>query len=719
MSLSRKIIIASVTGLLFLGITNLFWSLRTLKMQNESEIDSIRTVLLEEKSKKIENLVEVAYKITENAYNRQDLSEEERKKLALSALASMRYDGENYLWVNDSRPYMVMHPIKPELNGKDLGNLADPKGKKLFVAFADIVRKQGSGIEDYYWPKPGSSEPVKKLSFVKLFQPWDWIIGTGIYIDDVEAAVLTRETALKEQLADERNFLLLFFAAFLVITVIGVTFVARRMTRQIVQTGEMLKDIAQGEGDLTKRLALKSSDEVGMMAKWFDTFIAKLHDIVRNISEYFETVSSSANQLLIISKQLDDGVHEMSDKTNSVAKAAEEMSQNMNSVAAAAEEASTNVKLVASTMDSMNGMVRNVGTSSAQAREITNKAVSEARQASNKVDKLGNAAAEITKVTEAITEISDQTNLLALNATIEAARAGEAGKGFAIVANEIKELAKQTAMATQNIKQEIEGIQAHIGETVTDISRIADVISQVDEIVSSITEAVEAQTTATVEIAENLQQAAIGIEEVNVNVAQSSQFSSNIAREVSEVHTISNGIATSSNKVNLNARELTSLASDLQEMIGEFKVDRSQPSSRISPKKESELITWDSSIQIGVPLIDEQHRRLVSLINKLHGAMQNRSGSAAMSVILDELIDYTEKHFKAEERLMERAGYNKLPDHKVLHKKLVAQVVDIQHQFKQGRATVTLDLMNFLSNWLIGHIQGEDRKYVSVVKKVL
>ena len=191
-----------------------------------------------------------------------------------------------------------------------------------------------------------------------------------------------------------------------------------------------------------------------------------------------------------------------------------------------------------------------------------------------KVDSLGSAAAEIGKVTQLITDISDQTNLLALNATIEAARAGDAGKGFAVVANEIKELARQTAQATKGIKQQIEGIQNSTAETVSDISRIADVIGEVDEMVSSIGSAVEMQVAAAGDISENIGQAASGMAEVNESVTRTSAFAGEIASDIAEVNRIAGTIADNSTRVSTNAGDLAILAKDLIVVIGEFKVDR-------------------------------------------------------------------------------------------------------------------------------------------------
>jgi len=716
MSIFKKILFSSTVGLVILGIFSLLWSIHTLEKQGKEEIKTIRVAMMDEKTTATRNLVEVAHKIAERAAGQANLPEAERKQLAIETIRAMRYNANDYIWINTLQSVMVMHPVSPNLEGKDLTDFQDAKGLKLFIEFARVCQEKGEGVVRYFWQKPGNDLALEKLSYVKVFQPWGWIIGTGVYIDDVNQAVNQKEAQITAAIARERLQLSLMLVALLAVTVVAVALLSKRITRPIVRTSAILREIAQGEGDLTKRLRIDSKDEVGQMAGWFDSFITKLHDIVRNISEYFETVTASANQLLIISRQMDDSVRTMSDKSATVARAADEMSQNMHSVAAATEQAATNVRVVASTVDAMSHMVAEIGSSSEKARTISNRAVAETRLASSKVNDLGNAAAEIGKVTEAITEISEQTNLLALNATIEAARAGEAGKGFAVVANEIKELARQTAAATHNIKLEIEGVQTHIRETVSDISRIADVIGEVDTTVSSITSAVQTQTTATAEIIENLHQASSGIEEVSRNVAQSSTFSSEIAGEIGEVNTIARIITDNSAKVSLNAGDLTRLATDLKAMIGEFKVERSAEPTAVLAGDASDLITWDDSIRFGIEVIDRQHHHLVDLVNKLHHAMRSRAGRAVLASTLAELARYTVEHFQTEERLMAAARYPQLDAHKREHEKLVNEVVAFQRQFESGSATITLDLMNFLSDWLLNHIKGVDRRYVSTLR---
>jgi methyl-accepting chemotaxis protein len=346
---------------------------------------------------------------------------------------------------------------------------------------------------------------------------------------------------------------------------------ARSILSPIALTSAMIRDIAQGEGDLTQRLSV-SNDETGELATWFNAFVEKLQDIIGQVKTNIITINSSSGELSTLAGDLSTGSEDASSRSTTVAAAAEEMSANMNAVAAASEQASVNVNMVASATEEMSATVNEIADNTAKARTITEKAVSSTDRASGRVDKLGSAAREISKVTEVITEISEQTNLLALNATIEAARAGEAGKGFAVVANEIKELAKQTAGATQEIKSKIEDIQSSTDLTVTEIKEISTVINEVNEIVSTIASAVEEQSAATSEITANVAQAAQGIDEVNENVAQSSSVSGEIAGEIAAVSGVASQISQNSNDVNSQSSDLSRLAGQLSDLMNQFRV---------------------------------------------------------------------------------------------------------------------------------------------------
>lgn len=351
---------------------------------------------------------------------------------------------------------------------------------------------------------------------------------------------------------------------------------SRGVSKPINQAVAGLKDIAEGEGDLTIRLKGDGRDEVGQLIHWFNAFIEKMQTMVTDISAGTKTLISSSSDLSEISKSMSDNVVTVSGKMGGLTTATQEVSTNMTTIASGMEEASGNINLVASATEQIAGAVNEVAQNSGKATRISGDAVELVRQSSKRVEKLDNVAEEISKVTETITEISEQTNLLALNATIEAARAGEAGKGFAVVANEIKELARQTATATEEIKEKVADIQETITGTITDIDKVPTVINEVNGIVSTIATAVEEQAVTTKEIARNVSQASVGIKEISGNVTHSSAAASTVTTELSEVNMAAQEMADSSSLVDRSAIELSDFAAQLNDMVGKFKI-RSMP----------------------------------------------------------------------------------------------------------------------------------------------
>ncbi len=335
------------------------------------------------------------------------------------------------------------------------------------------------------------------------------------------------------------------------------------------QVCEIAKMVAVG--NFSQEIILAPGDTGSVMVAMKE-MVANLAKMIREVDIGITILDSSSSNLSVISEQMNLGAEQTSRQTCSVATAAEEMSTNMHNVAAASEQATHNVNVMATAAEEMAATVHEIAQNSEKARVITARAVDETQNASSKVNELGAAAKEISKVTEVITEISEQTNLLALNATIEAARAGEAGKGFAVVANEIKELAKQTAKATQEIKNRIEGIQTSTNDTVGKIKQIHEVIEDVNEIVSTIATAVEEQSAATQEISSNVSHASQGIEEVNTNVAESSLISGQISKEISGVNHSAREMATSSSQVHISAQDLQKLAGRLAQTAARFKI---------------------------------------------------------------------------------------------------------------------------------------------------
>ena len=339
-----------------------------------------------------------------------------------------------------------------------------------------------------------------------------------------------------------------------------------QLRASMIEVTHIAEQIADGDTNI----AVKVRSENDKLMQALAQMVKELGKMITNINAGVQTLSSSSTELVAISGQMSSGADQTSSRSNMVATASEEMSSNMTSVAGAMEQTTTNINTVATATEEMTATIGEIARSSEKARSITGDAVSQANKITAQVDELGRAAKDIGKVTETISAISAQTNLLALNATIEAARAGVAGKGFAVVANEIKELAQQTASATEDIKSRIDGIQATTSVAVTDIETISRVIQEVNDIVSGIAAAIEEQSAVTKDIAGNIAQAALGVKEVNHNVAQSSTVSRSIAQEIAEVNQASGEISSSSGQVRISAEELSRLSEQLKELVGRY-----------------------------------------------------------------------------------------------------------------------------------------------------
>ena len=458
---------------------------------------------------------------------------------------SVKVGKEGFAFLLDQNGLVVAHPDKSSVNKLNLRDF-DYGRKILQMSDGMIEAQEGNSdiIAAFRKPQKLDCVLVVRAQSAEVFAP----VG-GIARFNIIVAVIVMALAA-----------------------VTIYLIAGSMARPINNVVAGLKDAAEGEGDLTKRLEVKSKDEVGELARWFNLFVERMHNIVKDVAQNAGQLSTSSVNLSGIARQMTEGAEKASVKTNSVAGSSEQMSQNMTSVAAAMEQAATNIQIVSAAAEEMTATINEIASNSEKGRTITSDAVTQTEQASRQVGKLGQAAVEIGKVIETITDISEQVNLLALNATIEAARAGDAGKGFAVVANEIKELAKQTAAATGEIKQKVESIQTSTDGTISQINSISQVVNDVNEIVSTIATAVEEQSATTREIAENVSQAASGITEVNQNVAQSNSVIAKISAEISDVNHTSDEISNSSAQVSMSADELATYADTLNTLVGKFVV---------------------------------------------------------------------------------------------------------------------------------------------------
>ncbi|MGD9211315.1 MAG: methyl-accepting chemotaxis protein [Desulfobacteraceae bacterium] len=478
-------------------------------------------------------------------------------------------DESGYYFVYENTTVIALPP-KKSLEGKDLKDAKD-KNDNYFIRELNRVAHEGGGFYRWTFPKPNAGDQPK-LGYAEMIPGTNFWIGTGVYLDNINAAQVDMAGKIGNKV-DANTTRMLIISGLIFAGIIALCLaIAFGIVTSLKEMIAGFRDVAEGEGDLTKRIQIISKDEIGELAVWFNTFLQKLQKILKNLAENAQKIDQSSHTLTAIAGQMSKGTDETSVRADSVATAAEEMSSNLNSVAAAMEESSTNASMVASAAEEMNATINDISRNAEKAHTISDQAVTKTEEASKQMDELGQAAHAIGKVVETITEISEQVNLLALNATIEAARAGDAGKGFAVVANEIKALARQTADATLDIKEKISNIQTSTDGTVERISQIRQVISNVNEIVASIATAVDEQSAATKEIASNITQASSGIQEVNENVNQSSNVASQITQDITTVNQSANDMSKSSSQIKMNAEELKHMASELNTLVGSFKV---------------------------------------------------------------------------------------------------------------------------------------------------
>ena len=556
--------------LLFMGGVVVFFVFQAERTK-DSMIERVGQIMTEDAKDKIKVLTtSVSASIVAGI---KDISDPDERVAVIKKLVyDIRFEADNsgYMFVYQGTVNRVMPP-KPSLEGTDLGELKDPNGLYLIRELRDAAAA-GGGFVNYIFDKPGKGlQP--KVSYAVMIAGTDLWIGTGVYIDNIAEAQAVVARNLEEAASRSLNIALSFIGGGFALLVLPLTiFLIRSIIVPLGRMIGMLKDIAEGEGDLRARLKDTSGTETQELAEWFNAFVEQVHGIIREVAGNSNQVGQASQDLLGLATQLRGAAGDLTAKSTTVATATEEMSVNMNSVASAMEEFSTNISTVASASEEMTATISEISQNAGKAKDITDQAVGKAEEASRRVNELGVAAREIDKVTEAITAISSQTNLLALNATIEAARAGEAGRGFAVVANEIKELAQQTSRATEEIRGKIQGIQNATGVTVSEIQQVTRVIGEVDSIVGTIAAAVEEQSVTTRDIADNVGQAAQGVQEVNQNVSQAETVTRDIAKEVSDVNTASGDISRSAEAVQASSEGLSGLAKDLNAMVGKFKI---------------------------------------------------------------------------------------------------------------------------------------------------
>lgn len=475
-------------------------------------------------------------------------SSAENKALAKEILKSMRFESDGYFFAYDSKGVNTLHAMNASLEGKNLYGLKDENGVPVIAGLIDAA-KTGDGFLYFSWQKPSIKAQAPKLGYAEYLPKWDWVLGTGIYIDDIDTQLAEYQTQRLAVLHGQTYSAVGLSFLGLLITSLIVSLLVARGVAPLQHIVGSLKDVAAGGGDLTARLKVESHDEVGEVAKAFNDFMDKLHPMIADIRGSADDVSSAAMELDKQTSQSSQQMNEHCLETDKVVTAVTEMS-------ATSREVANNTNATAQAIESANQQIIEAQREVNLAIEGIGALVNEVDLTSDAIQELSQQTSKITQVLKVIGDIADQTNLLALNAAIEAARAGEQGRGFAVVADEVRSLASRTQNSTKEIGDMIEALHQGVNKAVTSMNvsqergeKTALESVQIKETLSGISNAVSVIQDMSTQTASAAEQQSTVAEEINQNLVTIQHIVNDLSENLKYSESISHRLTHSGDKV--------------------------------------------------------------------------------------------------------------------------------------------------------------------------